>query len=1439
MSKKTRAALISLMLAISVTLPGLVLGDGSQAYASGKLTAGRYDELVEAINQAGPGDTIEITSDIVVTSELVIDKDLSIKGKGHTLSVPIPGLDDSGRLNPDPSSFRVFNLVSGQLTIEELTIKGGAAGAEGSGIRVAEAASLRLDTCTVSHSGGRDAPGGGIANRGTCYLNHCDIIRNGASYGGGFFNVDASAKMYVENSSFSENRSLSASGGGGAGENKTSALLYVNNSSFSNNKSTELGGAINNYGGTAYILNSSFTGNVNYYSSGKGGALRISGFVYLINSLFAYNYSSNDKGANYKLNDYDSTPTGACYCLFHGSPMEGTNNVAYEGQADGSDDSLFTGGSTGKVLDADGLITGTASIYQPFLARVGNSYTVSIPLRPESSLLGAGTPTGFGRGEGSPVIGYFDPASETWINLLGEGAGNFQVTSDQNGSPRGGTPAIGAVETVTAALYMIKVNGAEGGSVNGGSIYGDTYADGASVALTAIPYDNFKFVSWSNASDSTELSTANPYNFTVTGSLTIQPVFEALETGEYTVTYIGNGQSGGSVPDPVISKEAITLSGNTGDLYKTGYAFAGWNTRANGSGTSYAGGDSYSAGKNLTLYAQWKRELTVTFDSQGGTHLDPVTAIEGSYIQVPARPTKAGWDFDAWYKDAGYTELWDFDSDEARDHMTLYARWTPIPVLFNKGSLVEGTYHKAYSAPVRASGGSGSYTYQVLEGKLPPGLSLSTAGVITGTPTSFGQHRFTIKVTDTLNGTSAEAEFTLKIAPLGQVASPVAIPGGGMMDYGDRVRLAVSTANARIYYTTDGGTPSAQSKLYLEPIELYQPTLIKAVALKEGWEDSALVELSYSIKAYAVTYEGNGASGGSAPYDANLYRKGEKVTVPGNSGALTKTGHHFAGWNTKADGRGTPYVEGDELPVQEDTLLFAAWSINQYRVTFKDWDGKEMATQMVDHGSAASAPAQPQREGYRFTGWSRSFDSILGQTQVTARYEKIHYKVSFKPALGTPIDSQSVAYMEKVIRPQDPIREGYRFGGWYSDSGLTLPYDFDSLLTGDRTLYAAWLEIPLPLEDLALALTREVVFGFAEGDSWDFVTENFTILGQGDKDTELSWTSSRPDIVEVRALEGEWLGLVKRPQAKDAPVILTASISRGDQKITRTFHLIVRQKGMPPLRESDTQADGSSLSLGGNSYPLSIYLRVLEDGSTLKRLTLPPEILEAILGQGGPGGQITVSFGQGEGHPTGDYAFEIGAESLARLLESQLGANLTSPAGALSISARNLEIAYGTGHPLYIRIQLLEKEAEEAEKAFLGDRTIFSQSGGETGRVLGPPRWIESNVQGLESSITLPLAGLDQAELAGASFLGNLRIYGEYLDGGTGLLEGILLYTDKLPSHIQFDTDQYGRFQVVSLEKKPVDRSWTWIPYGAAALVLIVIFFTVLKIYRRRPEGSR
>ena len=73
---------------------------------------------------------------------------------------------------------------------------------------------------------------------------------------------------------------------------------------------------------------------------------------------------------------------------------------------------------------------------------------------------------------------------------------------------------------------------------------------------------------------------------------------------KYTITYKANGASGADQTQSKTYGHSETLKGAS-TYSRTGYAMSGWNTAADGSGTHYAAGASYSANANVTLYAEW------------------------------------------------------------------------------------------------------------------------------------------------------------------------------------------------------------------------------------------------------------------------------------------------------------------------------------------------------------------------------------------------------------------------------------------------------------------------------------------------------------------------------------------------------------------------------------------------------------------------------------------------------------------------------------------------------------------------------------------------------------------------------------------------------------------------------------------------------------------
>lgn len=137
---------------------------------------------------------------------------------------------------------------------------------------------------------------------------------------------------------------------------------------------------------------------------------------------------------------------------------------------------------------------------------------------------------------------------------------------------------------------------------NGSSLY----LKGSNLSLSATPASGYNFIKWNdentNASRTVIVTSDKEYV-----AIFAQPT--------YTVTYNANGATSGSAPidsdSPYTSGHSVKVLGNTGGLTKTGYMFSGWNTLANGSGTSYNSGDQFTISGDITLYAQWVSENSV------------------------------------------------------------------------------------------------------------------------------------------------------------------------------------------------------------------------------------------------------------------------------------------------------------------------------------------------------------------------------------------------------------------------------------------------------------------------------------------------------------------------------------------------------------------------------------------------------------------------------------------------------------------------------------------------------------------------------------------------------------------------------------------------------------------------------------------------------------
>ena len=209
-----------------------------------------------------------------------------------------------------------------------------------------------------------------------------------------------------------------------------------------------------------------------------------------------------------------------------------------------------------------------------------------------------------------------------------------------------------AVWTPAQVIYRItyKGNGETGGSA-------PNPTTGAGSVLLATNSGNLVKSSnhiggWNTKADGSGVTYLLGTSYNLIANVT---VYALWLPNTYTITYDGNGATGGVVPNPTVGSGSVTLAYNSGALVKSGNSYANWNTAADGSGTTYVVGSTYSLIADVTLYAVWvPKTFTVTYNGNGFTGgsapIDPTGYLSGGTVVVsgPNTLVKTGFTFGGW-----------------------------------------------------------------------------------------------------------------------------------------------------------------------------------------------------------------------------------------------------------------------------------------------------------------------------------------------------------------------------------------------------------------------------------------------------------------------------------------------------------------------------------------------------------------------------------------------------------------------------------------------------------------------------------------------------------------------------------------------------------------------------------------------------------------------
>ena len=229
------------------------------------------------------------------------------------------------------------------------------------------------------------------------------------------------------------------------------------------------------------------------------------------------------------------------------------------------------------------------------------------------------------------------PASDGLTRPDGD-TDNYFMWLDDNGNsyePGGSVPADVTELTAqwTAPTYAVTLN-TNGGTINNGNVTGYTYGVGATLpAADDMTYTGHTFKGWYD----NENLTGSPVTAIGGAETDNKEYWAKWEINQYTVTVKPeNGKA-----DIIITQDYGTpITAPT--LTREGYTFKGWDKEI----------PETMPADNITVKAQWEiNQYTIAFDTNGGSEIAPITQDYGTEITAPDNPTRKGYTFKGWDKE--------------------------------------------------------------------------------------------------------------------------------------------------------------------------------------------------------------------------------------------------------------------------------------------------------------------------------------------------------------------------------------------------------------------------------------------------------------------------------------------------------------------------------------------------------------------------------------------------------------------------------------------------------------------------------------------------------------------------------------------------------------------------------------------------------------------
>lgn len=200
------------------------------------------------------------------------------------------------------------------------------------------------------------------------------------------------------------------------------------------------------------------------------------------------------------------------------------------------------------------------------------------------------------------------------------------------------------------------------------------------------------------------------------------------------------------------------------------------------------------------------------------------------------------------------------------------------------------------------------------------------------------------------------------------VAKPVISASVSGTSY--KVKITSKTSGAVIYYTTDGSEPNAaysKGTRYTGAFTVSPGKTVKAVAVCNKYADSSVSSKKLAkLTTYKITFKSNGGKGSMSKQSMV---KGVSTAISKNK--FSKKYYTFAGWNTKANGKGKSYKNKQKIKLTKNITLYAQWKLTKYKITYKLNGGKNAKKNPTAYTYKTSTIKlkNPTRKGYVFKGW--------------------------------------------------------------------------------------------------------------------------------------------------------------------------------------------------------------------------------------------------------------------------------------------------------------------------------------------------------------------------------------------------------------------------------------------------------------------------------------